>query len=122
MELFDDVIVLQISKYLNQDLINVMLVSKQWFSIFHPMFLYLKPKMENHMKLTYFLDNLKLGYPYNKCQTICNIYRNYHELNNKDKIKLKTALQHKLYLEKPSINYVSLKEELIINNYLLKLI
>jgi len=122
MKHFDDLIIFKISKNLNKDILNVILVSKEWYTLFHPAFLYLKPKIANTVKIKYFLDNLKLGYHYDKYQIICNIYCEFCEFNTKDQNKLISALKNKLYLDKPSINFVPLKKQILIDNYLLKLI
>ena len=122
MKHFDNLIIFKISKYLKKDILNVILVSKEWYALFHPAFLYLKPKKADTVKLKYILDNLKLGYHYDKYQTICNIYCEFREFKTKDQTIIIRALRNKLYLDKPFINFVPLKKQIIIDNYLTKLI
>lgn len=122
MKHLDNLIIFKISKYLKKDILNVLLVSKEWYTLFHPAFLYLKPKIADTVKLKYFLDNLKLGYHYDKYQIICNIYCEFREFKTKDQKIIICALRNKLCLDKPFINFVSLKKQIIIDNYLLKLI
>ena len=122
MEKFDNLVILHISKYLHEDITNAILVSKKWFSIFHPFFIYLKPKIDTSTKLQYLFNQLKLGYKYDKYQTIYNVYYNINEFNKRDQKKLLNALLIKINLDKPYINFVPLKTQILIDKYLVKLI
>ena len=122
MEYCDNLFFYKISEYLNNDIFFVLLVSKKWYSIFHSTFLYIKPKVDKSTTLDLFINHLKIGYHYDKYQTICNISCYFHEFNNHDKEKLIAALINKLYLEKPALNYVSLKKQIVIDKYLVNLI
>jgi len=121
MDQFDDLILSKISEKTGRDIINVMCVSKAWEEKFHKHYLHIKPdqSVEDIYKVA--MKKLKLGYHYDKLMVLSNIVLIFDLLDTKRQKKLKTALELKLCIDKPCINYVPLIQQDIEQTYLQQL-
>jgi len=105
-----------ICKHLGKYLANCLLVNSQWKEFFHDNFDLHKPKQSIEQLICLLHSKLKLGVHYDMSNTLY-IYR--HNLNKMSKYEM-TFLQHKftlkLAIDKPSINYIPVTVQRVIQS------